>query len=40
LIARRPLHVPADDAIGTLRAIEALRRSARDGGQRVAVASA
>jgi predicted dehydrogenase len=34
LLSRRPLRIPADDAVGTLRAIEALHRSARSGGLR------
>jgi predicted dehydrogenase len=34
LLAKRPLRIPADDAVGTLRAIAALHRSARVGGLR------
>jgi predicted dehydrogenase len=34
LLARRPLRIPPSDAVGTLRAIEALHRSARAGGLR------
>ena len=39
LLAPRPLRIPADDALGTLRAIEALHQSARSGGIRVEVPS-
>jgi predicted dehydrogenase len=39
LLTRRPLRIPADDALGTLRAIEALHQSARSGGIRVEVPS-
>lgn len=38
LLTGRPLRIPADDALGTLRAIEALHRSARAGGAREAIA--
>jgi len=34
LLERRPLRIPPNDAIGTLRAIEALHHSARAGGLR------
>ena len=34
LLARRPLRIPAGDALGTLRAIEALHRSAAGAGRR------
>jgi predicted dehydrogenase len=34
LLSRRPLRIPADDAVGTLLAIQALHRSARSGGLR------
>ncbi len=37
LLARRPLRIPADDALGTLRAIEALHQSAAAGGIRVEI---
>jgi xylose dehydrogenase (NAD/NADP) len=40
LLTRRPLRIPADDALGTLRAIEALHRSAAAEGRREAVAAA
>lgn len=39
LLARRALRIPADDALGTLRAIEALHRSAAAGGKREEVHS-
>ncbi len=37
LLAGRPLRIPPQDAVGTLRAIEALHRSARANGQRQAL---
>ncbi len=37
LLAGRPLRIPPEDAVGTLRAIEALHRSARANGERQAV---
>jgi predicted dehydrogenase len=40
LLTRRPLRIPADDALGTLRAIEALHRSAAADGRRELVAAA
>ncbi len=39
LLAARPLRIPPDDAVRTLRAIEALHRSAAAGGAREAVAA-
>ncbi len=38
LLARRPLRIPATDALGTLRAIEALHRSAAADGRREDIA--
>jgi xylose dehydrogenase (NAD/NADP) len=40
LLAQRPVRIPPSDALGTLRAIEALHRSAAAGGQREPVATA
>jgi xylose dehydrogenase (NAD/NADP) len=38
LLANRPLRIPAEDALGTLRTVAALLRSAREGGNREPVA--
>jgi hypothetical protein len=40
LLTGRPLRIPAEDALGTLRAMEALHRSAAAEGVRQAIAPA